>query len=368
MKKIFYFNPDCEMAVANQSYSYTPPKYIVKLQNDMQFIVAWFMGSDDFVLLQQQPSEEYVNYLSRYIGFKPNVLFRFDSDRYRLEPWGYAPNLKKIGGGVDLYGKLDNYSRVRALDILKMVVEIYPHLSLDIYPTQCYNLEEVIDVVSRVRLAVLKAPFSSSGRGVSILQRSDLDSSLVQRICSIIDSQGSIMVEERLDKVQDLSFHFVGVDGKFSFDGLVYFKTDDKGQYLGSYLSSSPSGVDSDCLCYMDYLVESLSKTIVEILNRVYPSYSGVLGIDMILYRSNGELKLHPSLEVNCRYSMGRVTLKLRDIFENRDGFWEIKQMRGESALDFHNLMLDNIGADNYVALTEPKDDLSFFAFLLFDQ
>ena len=41
--------------------------------------------------------------------------------------------------------------------------------------------------------------------------------------------------------------------------------------------------------------------------------YTGYLGVDMLVYRkkANGEFAIHPCIEVNMRYTMGMVALRI---------------------------------------------------------
>ena len=53
-------------------------------------------------------------------------------------------------------------------------------------------------------------------------------------------------------------------------------------------------------------------------LQQIYGSiYTGYLGVDMLVYRDkqNGNLAIHPCIEINMRYTMGMVALRISERF-----------------------------------------------------
>ena len=57
MARLFCFNPDSEMAIANGGRFYTPPANIIRMAKDLGYLPAYFSDKGDAVLVQQKPDE-----------------------------------------------------------------------------------------------------------------------------------------------------------------------------------------------------------------------------------------------------------------------------------------------------------------------
>ena len=59
---------------------------------------------------------------------------------------------------------------------------------------------------------------------------------------------------------------------------------------------------------------QQLKEAVREAIRQIYGNiYTGYLGVDMLVYRrkTNGEFAIHPCIEVNMRYTMGMVALRI---------------------------------------------------------
>ncbi|MEI3118653.1 MAG: hypothetical protein V8T12_07605 [Parabacteroides johnsonii] len=59
---------------------------------------------------------------------------------------------------------------------------------------------------------------------------------------------------------------------------------------------------------------QQLKEAVGEAIRQIYGNiYTGYLGVDMLVYRrkTNGEFAIHPCIEVNMRYTMGMVALRI---------------------------------------------------------
>ncbi len=61
--ELFYFNPTCEMAIANGSATYTPPKHLEKFRNDLSILPIYFGDSQDVVLIDGTVPKEFLERL-----------------------------------------------------------------------------------------------------------------------------------------------------------------------------------------------------------------------------------------------------------------------------------------------------------------
>ena len=59
MGKLYYFNPDTEMAIANGSPYYTPPANIVRMADELAYLPAYFSEQGDGIWMKQRPSPDF---------------------------------------------------------------------------------------------------------------------------------------------------------------------------------------------------------------------------------------------------------------------------------------------------------------------
>ena len=66
---VFYFNPTCELAVANGEFSYMPPKLLREFEEDCSILPFVFATPDDVVLTDKKPSAAFTKKLTE-AGFE----------------------------------------------------------------------------------------------------------------------------------------------------------------------------------------------------------------------------------------------------------------------------------------------------------
>jgi hypothetical protein len=91
----------------------------------------------------------------------------------------------------------------------------------------------------------------------------------------------------------------------------------------------------------LDYLQE-VKKALLQFLEQEYSFYEGYLGVDMLLYKENDQLKLNPMVEINLRMTMGLVARKFFDRFVARSsiGVFKIKHFKdGNDLQTYHQEM-----------------------------
>lgn len=166
---------------------------------------------------------------------------------------------------------------------------------------------------------VIKAPWSSSGRGLRYLdlQNEGINDHLQGWIKNVIRKQGLVMVEPYYNKIRDFGMEFTAhKNGEIEYLGLSVFSTSN-GAYMGNILA--PEDEKEELLSrYInaDILIE-IRNTITNIMNgKLKGIYTGPFGIDMMIVNGG---KIHPCVELNLRRTMGHVALDLtHKMKENR--------------------------------------------------
>ena len=136
---------------------------------------------------------------------------------------------------------------------------------------------------------MVKAPWSSSGRGLQPVTKLPVHPKVWEKIMGIVKEQGYAIAEPFLNKQFDLSFQFEIVEGKVHFLGFSHFQTDKKGRYLGSFLNGIPNGTSQELALFVqqssDFLVKPLAKIIEQ--SELPKNYEGHFGVDTLIYRND---------------------------------------------------------------------------------
>jgi len=342
---IYYFNPTAEMAVANGVFSYQPPELLQTLEKEMAAIMLYFAGKNDVVLVHKHPGERFLKNIRSVKPDLPefmtlNELITSGRKFEELVPWGWSPVVYKTLESVfpllndnfkhsSFYAWNEQhktyYNRLTASKVLQSIYsENIPSLAdySAVKPHQCFNADEVQELLNQKGSLVIKAPFSSSGRGLQMLRRHNLNNSNVAWINSILEKQEYVMTEKLHNKVADLSFHFrFEPNSEPEFLGIVYFDTNSNGQFKGCHLQNHPKPEINKLadLFIANNGIEILKST----LKKYFNNYEGFMGIDAMIIEESGKYVLHPCVEINPRFTMGLLTLYLRKTIKE-NGYWQM--------------------------------------------
>ena len=338
---LYFFNPTCEMSIANGTVSYQPNRFLQQFETDLGLLPAFLAKPSDWQLLNRIPSFEFIERLKAE-GVELPELKRIDKvlaeETYtknsfnEIRPWGWSPVFLYQTKSIipfcsDVFQQDESrflcrddryfYSRRFALDVLTEVVQNSSKVSLiseQQLPVQCFKVEEAEAAHQKNKQSVLKAPWSSSGRGLSMLRLPDFNSSIRNWVHGVIKSQGYIMCEPLLKKIVDFSFQFKIENGEIQYLGITFFQTDEKGQYNGHYLHVDDVLIDSEFMAFIRNNECQISEQLnVELSKKLKGKYTGYLGIDAMLVEIDRELRIQPCLEINLRYNMGILAIKLAE-------------------------------------------------------
>ena len=305
MNCLYVFNPENDMALADGHPGYTPPAQIQQMRRELWWLPQWWAKEEDIV----------------WNGEDRLTL----EDDTRIVPWGWSPalchQLRQAGVQESLLPSAEKLEHIRRLShrqtAVSLLQELREELPLDGHfaghSVLCQSIEEAEEAANAYGEALLKSPWSSSGRGLKKIQTQVPSESLalegeagkgsVAWAKRILKAQGSIVVERFLHKVSDFALEF-WLDGKggVEYRGLSLFYTNERGAYLGNWVA--PEGQKLAWLAQyipLQYLKE-IRAWWEERLSRF--DYSGPVGIDMML----AEEGICPCIEVNWRWTMGLVS------------------------------------------------------------
>jgi len=399
MHLLHYFNPGHETAVLNASPYYTPAANQVKMQQDLAFLPAWYTGSsNDFVWIEDDLTTDFINSteslscLAKAVGLNDIPDKKHLLSGVEVSPWGISPQIVKffenIGNKYELNLQLPQWkneytglcSRKTSKKGLEFIIENQPEISGSIIPRFFTTIEEVENAVesNQVKLLV-KAPYSSSGRGLLWLPPGKLHRSEKQIISGILKKQSFISIEKVLNKQIDFAMLFYSDgSGNIDFTGLSLFETGQKGTYDKNIITSQEN-IQNKLQSFIDVsFLENTKHLLTLFLSHVFaPVYCGCIGVDMMIYTENNCFRLHPCVEINMRKTMGLLAFRMHQHFVSEDvtGYFKIdfSNKPGE-ILQKHNEMEKLFPAkfsnekiqSGYLSLCPVKEDSKYWAYVAF--
>ena len=306
MPSLHYFNPGHETAVWQGRPNYTPPANVRVMMRDLAYLPAWYGEAGDFVLVEQVDEACVLDFREQLVLMQENLPQPVGREalkhgRVRLPEceaaaWGWSPQavayFRALG---QTHLRVPDWkeeskeltARQTAARCLRLLKEFLPEADLPEVPVFCSTESELRAFLDRHAGAtcLLKSPFSSSGRGLLWLPEARLGEKEAAWARGVMEKQGAVSVELALEKLQDCAWEFY-VDG-------------------------------------------------TEVLRQVFATeYRGYLGVDMLVYRGkDGRARLHPCVEINMRYTMGMVALRLSRLLEpGRTGYFRVEYEKEEGA------------------------------------
>lgn len=324
------FNPDHELALASDLDNFTPPRAARRLHADLGFLPALWAEDGDAVLVDDIDYavgvyKRVANRMGRFgrkasnVDFvTPSMLHSLDIDN--VDPWGWNTTLRNylIRHGINksIMPSLETLSDIRLLSHRLTSSQLLSMTKADGMigeMTKCETLDEVALCASQYGKAVIKAPWSCSGRGVRFVDTDSLSNSNMQGwLKNMLANQGCLMVEPYYNKVKDFGMEFRCLaDGRVEYLGLSLFKTLN-GAYTGNILATEQAKEEMISRYVDKALLDIIKSRISNASAKIFDGkYVGNFGVDMMIVGrddKNGFL-VHPCVEINLRRTMGHVAL-----------------------------------------------------------
>lgn len=346
------FYPSHDIALGNGVKHFNPPLAALRLQKDLAALSAIWQKNNT-----KQP-----------------IAWGWDYDTRAYLHKEYGIRLKDLPTDDELIALRNLSSRKTTIGIINSLKERHSEF-------QCIQTPEYIDNEASLKAYVdnhteyvLKTPWSSSGRGLSI-SRIVPQATILKHGAATIRKMGGIVAEPWYDKVQDFAMLFYVGRESVDFIGYSLFDNDDTGTYRCGKLMSNErieALLPPSCIIVRESLLDILTEMFEPFMHKTWEI--GYVGIDMMV-KKNGETNpavqsaIHPCVEMNLRCTMGVVARMYFD--SNID-----KSQTGEfcitPALDYEKLRtLDNslktLHGDSYRRLTELKTESMFMAYVVFN-
>ena len=321
--KLHVFNPEHDLALAANLNNYTSPHAGRQLRADLGFIPAIWAGDDDYILVDDvhQAEEAYRKLQTELgLGSKRFVNKKQLNHLYinKVEPWGWDLALRSflIRYGIDNVPSEDDISVIRNLSHRRQAAILLQKLQMDGvtgFSEEAVCIDDVKQLLDTYHHIVVKAPWSSSGRGVRFIENS-VDGYQQRWINNVIEKQGSVMVEPYYNKVMDFGMEFESDgEGHVKYLGLSLFHTVN-GAYTGNIIATEEDKVQMLSGYVSEDFVNLIKKNICDCLGETFcGKYQGPFGVDMMIVAKEDNIAflLHPCVEINLRRTMGHVALAI---------------------------------------------------------
>lgn len=317
------------MALANGDANYLPPRSARRMAVDLAFLPVWYADDGDAVLIPDSAALYYWNKTLTCGASLPEIKWITDRETLPLQPfspWGWNPALVKmltvrglpcdyLPGPADMEAVRQLSGRQTGAEVLEGVMQAlsaaHPLTGMSVV---CHTEGEIAREVERRPATMLKAPWSSSGKGLRRGQgvyAPPLSGWCVRTLLQ----QGSVVVEPLYNKVKDFAMEFYssGEGESLSFVGYSSFVTDANGAYEGNRLMTDEAIEDELAAFVPRETLLAVRLALQRLIGkRVKGLYCGYIGVDMMICRISsdgeaGDFRLHPCVEVNLRMNMGVV-------------------------------------------------------------
>jgi len=356
---VFVFNPFAEGYVAH-GQAFTPVMHQAKLAEDLANLPQFLCQPDDIVLLAKRPSAPFLNDLKQ-AGFPLPEFVELRGGRIDpadelcqsrlggLRPWAWGPDSVKLlepllarGAGetrtANQYFNDDIarlYSKAWSADFLRKVLDRSRAGAGDTEPWLCSeqeagiavdNLEDALGAIATIRRrghhrVVVKEALGLAGHNAIRLWEPEMLPAHRQWLAHALEAGRQLVVEPWLERELDFSVQLEMGPRDLKLCGYTGLINDRKGQFLANWAEADyslclPAKVavllhaQADISQQLQLLYGEIFSFLEAELQRV--GFMGPVSIDAFVYRTpQGDSRLKPVVEINPRYTMGRLTLEL---------------------------------------------------------
>ena len=286
--RLLVFNPENDMALASGLSGYTAPETIERYSRSHWTLPRLWAGADDLVW-----------------DWKQDLT---DKNITEVVPWGWSKalvyRLSKAGVRREVMPSDAMLDGLRTLSSRVFTSKLQRELGLDV--AVCTSWEEVESFQRCIGPCVMKAPWSSSGKGLMMV------SSPTARgwMQNTVAREGAVVCERWMDRVQDFALEFtVEESGAVRYEGLSVFRTSPTGRYVAhDFVTPEEQRAalmqwvsEEEVLRWCVWWQKRLEADDIRAF-----SYAGPMGVDMLV---DADGKINPCVELNWRMTMGHVAL-----------------------------------------------------------
>lgn len=381
---VFVFNPLAEGRIA-QGNSFTPPKAQAQLVRDLENVPQFLCRQDDILLVERRPSVEFLSAIKQagfdipeFVEVDPSAKSAFGalSQRKlgRLRPWAWGPDSQELF--EPLFASLSGEDRVADQCFNEAIAQLYSKAWSAEFLSKILaslrgagdswlcsdhevgvavdTLQGALEAIATIRTrghhkVVVKESLGLAGRNAIRLWEPELLGVHQRWMARALEHGRRLVIEPWLEREMDFSAQLEMTLRGLRLCGYTRLFNDRKGQFQANCAGPDrdrriPAPVTAlfrkpaDVALRLHRFYSKVFALLETELQRV--GYLGPVGIDAFVYRdAQGEARLKPVVEINPRYTMGRLTLELmRRAAPGSHGQFRLvnrAQLRAEGFTDF---------------------------------
>ena len=306
--RLFTFDPFVEERAAGR----TPAASAQFVQRDLATVPMFFAHRED-VVIAARPSLKTLKRMHR-LGIEiPQFVDERESLGERVlgkeAPWGHEHAVRA-------------WTKVDAIQLRRELIQAVPsRLWASDESVIAQSYAEAAEFVGRCFIA--KGPLSASGQHRVRMDQPGAAAWIEAHIATT-----PLVIEPWYERVLDLSVQLEVSDGGARTLGVTRFWTNARGAYRGAVIGPWAAGIAPEVLRSLHGgggrsdikdALESMGRLVGKKMHS--QGFRGPVGIDAMVIKSPDGLRLLPVLEVNPRYTMGRVALRLHKATGLRGGW-----------------------------------------------
>ncbi|MBS2213162.1 hypothetical protein KEM09_17225 [Carboxylicivirga mesophila] len=359
MATLFIYNPTCDMAVENGTFSYMPPQQLAKFEADISPLMAFLGQANDFVLSESESSLGFEQFWKKLKVNLPQFINKEHLQSIVVDqvfPWGWSQLIGhrygrlcqseslQINASPDTFKNF--FSRQTSVNLVnELSSHTLPHfIELPTLPKVVSDIEDIYQRFHHSSQGiVLKTLWSSSGRGLLFIRNQQQLQSGTKWVEAQIKKHGSLILEPIYTKIQDASLQFnVLANGSIEFLDINFFDANSSGHFDKEYFHV-PDTIKKYLPKDKNWLRLIADKIILSLQALHIPdSYQGPIGIDaMFILNDDHAIRFYPLVEANLRCNMGLVNLNIKHLLHPKaSGSWQISQFKPGEADEFYHRQL----------------------------
>ena len=354
---VLLFNPFAEGRIAcGKAFNPTQPQ--ARLARDLENLPQFLGRQDDIVLVHRKPSVEFLSRI-RQAGFPLPEFVELAGEGLAssasvknlagrklgsLRPWAWGPDsfelLKPVFDHVTGEqrpaaarfnpGLAELYSKAWSADFLRKLLanaEAEPWLcTADEVGVAVNSPEEAHAVIAQIRARghhniVVKEALGVAGSNAMRLFEPEILETHRRWMANAFAQKRQLIVEPWLERAGDFSVQLEMTVNGLKLHGYTGLLNDARGQFQANFaephhhkripsrivsLFREPADISNRLLNFYGEIFAQLGPELCR------AGFTGPIGLDAFVYRAeNGAMRLKPVVEINPRYTMGRVLVEL---------------------------------------------------------
>ncbi|MCX6924843.1 MAG: hypothetical protein NT154_16775 [Verrucomicrobia bacterium] len=371
---VFLFNPFAEGRIA-YGRGFTPVKHQTMLAADLASLPQFLCRADDIVLVPKRPSDEFLSALEQaglplpeFVELSDGRIDPVSSLCQRkigsLRPWAWGPDSVEML--EPLFARVTGEARTAEQRFNASIAQLYskawsaaflrtvlahsrrvgesqtlqadnqsPLTSAGAEPWLCTedeagvavdSLEGALEAIAAIRgrghnRVVAKAALGLAGHNAIRLWEPELLEAQRQWLARALENGRQLVIEPWLERELDFSLQLEMGPRNLKFCGYTGLINDRKGQFQANWAEANydqrlPANVTALFREPAD-ISDRLQRLYADIISMLElelrgAGFMGPIGIDAFVYRTpQGGCRLKPVVEINPRYTMGRLTVEL---------------------------------------------------------